>query len=81
MVTDVRIAVGSVGARPVRATDAERALTGKAPGDAVALAAAATLAAEASQAVADANGSVEYKENIVRVLVERCFRKAVSGCS
>ncbi len=80
-VTDVRIAVGSVGARPVRAGEAERALAGKAADDATALATAATLAAEASQAVADANGSVEYKENIVRVLVERCFRNAVADCA
>jgi CO/xanthine dehydrogenase FAD-binding subunit len=43
------------------------------------LATAATLAAEASQAVSDANGSVEYKENIVRVLVERCFRDALAA--
>ena len=71
---DVRIAVGSVGPRPVRATAAERALTAD-PGD---LTAAAALAAEAAGAAADANGSVEYKENLVRVLVERCLRDAVA---
>jgi aerobic carbon-monoxide dehydrogenase medium subunit len=76
---DVRIAVGSVGARPVRATEAEAALEGKAAADASALETAATLAAEAAQAVADANGSVEYKQNLVRVLVERCLRDAVAG--
>jgi carbon-monoxide dehydrogenase medium subunit len=81
LLTDSRIAVGSVGARPLRATEAERTLAGKAVGDAAALATAATLAAEASQAVSDANGSVEYKENIVRVLVERCFRDAVAACA
>jgi carbon-monoxide dehydrogenase medium subunit len=80
-VTDVRIAVGSVGARPVRATEAERALVGKAADDTSALGTAAALAAEAARAVADANGSVEYKENIVRVLVERCFRDAVADCT
>jgi carbon-monoxide dehydrogenase medium subunit len=78
-VTEARIAVGSVGARPVRALDAERALAGTAVDDAAAQAAAATLAAEASQAVADANGSVEYKENLVRVLVERCLRDVVAA--
>jgi aerobic carbon-monoxide dehydrogenase medium subunit len=76
---DVRIAVGSVGARPVRATEAEAALEGKAAADVSALETAATLAAEAAQAVADANGSVEYKQNLVRVLVERCLRDAVAG--
>jgi len=81
LVTDVRVAVGSVGARPVRASEAERALVGKAADDPSALGAAATLAAEAARAVADANGSVEYKENLVRVLVERCFRSAVADCT
>jgi len=76
---DVRIAVGSVGPRPVRATDAEDALQGKAAADPSALETAATLAAQAAQAVADANGSVEYKQNLVRVLVERCLRDAVAG--
>ena len=78
-VAEARIAVGSVGARPVRALDAERALAGTAVDDDAAQAAAATLAAEASQAVADANGSVEYKENLVRVLVERCLRDVVAA--
>jgi hypothetical protein len=32
-----------------------------------------------SQPVEDANGSVDYKANIVRVLVERCFRDAVAA--
>ena len=54
---------------------------GKAADDPSALGAAATLAAEAARAVADANGSVEYKENLVRVLVERCFRSAVADCT
>jgi carbon-monoxide dehydrogenase medium subunit len=73
-VAEARIAVGSVGPRPVRAAAAERALTA-APDD---IAAAAALAAEAAGAAADANGSVEYKENLVRVLVERCLRDAVT---
>jgi CO/xanthine dehydrogenase FAD-binding subunit len=36
------------------------------------------LAAEASGAVEDANGSVEYKEQLVRVLVERCVTAALA---
>jgi len=78
-VAEARIAVGSVGARPVRASEAERALTGTRVEDAAAIAEAAALAAEASSAVEDANGSVEYKQNLVRVLVERCFRDAVAA--
>ena len=76
-IAEARIAVGSVGARPVRATSAAEALVGKSSGDPVALAEAAALAAETAEAVEDPNGSAEYKQQLVRVLVERCFREAV----
>jgi carbon-monoxide dehydrogenase medium subunit len=72
-VVDVRIAVGSVGARPVRAQAAEQLLLGAPVDDADTLGRAAEAAAEASQAVEDANGSADYKANLVRVLVKRCF--------
>jgi carbon-monoxide dehydrogenase medium subunit len=77
-VAEARVAVGSVGTVPVRATEAERFLAGKAPDDDVALAEAGALAAEASRPVEDANGSVDYKANLVRVLVARTFREAIS---
>jgi carbon-monoxide dehydrogenase medium subunit len=80
-VEEARIAVGSVGARAVRATEAERALARAAVEDPEPLAAAAALAAEASGAVEDANGSAAYKEQLVRVLVERCFREAAQAAS
>jgi carbon-monoxide dehydrogenase medium subunit len=76
VVAEARIAVGSVGARAVRATAAEHRLTGASPDDNAAIAEAAELAAEASQAVADANGAADYKHQLVRVLVERSFREA-----
>jgi carbon-monoxide dehydrogenase medium subunit len=72
-VAEARIAVGSVGARAVRATAAERTIAGKTSGDTSAVAEAAGLAAEASEAVNDTNGSAEYKAQLVRVLVTRCF--------
>lgn len=77
-VAEARIAVGSVGARAVRATAAERALAGCAVDDAAAVAEAAALAAEASDAFDDANGSAEYKQQLVRVLVRRCFADATT---
>jgi aerobic carbon-monoxide dehydrogenase medium subunit len=73
------IAVGSVGARAVRATAAEDALAGKPAEDSETLAEAASLAAGASDAVEDANGSVGYKQQLVRVLVERCVTAAVGS--
>jgi carbon-monoxide dehydrogenase medium subunit len=78
-VAEARIAVGSVGARAVRATAAETALTGSAVDDAAAVEEAAALAAEASGAVDDANGSAAYKEQLVRVLVARCFADATAS--
>lgn len=77
-VVQARIAVGSVGARPVRAGAAEARLAGTAIGDTDALVEAAALAAAASEAVEDANGSAEYKTELVRVLVERCFGDATA---
>jgi carbon-monoxide dehydrogenase medium subunit len=77
-VIEARIAVGSVGARPVRASEAEALLAGKPAGDGGTLAEAAALAAAASEAVEDANGSAEYKTELVRVLVERCYTDATT---
>jgi CO/xanthine dehydrogenase FAD-binding subunit len=58
----------------VLATGAAEGLGGASVEDADRLRAAGALAAEAAGAVEDANGSAEYKEQLVRVLVERCLR-------
>jgi len=79
VVEQARIAVGSVGARAVRAVESEDVLRGAAPDDRAALAGAAHLAAGAAEPVDDANGSADYKANLVRVLVDRCFREAVAA--
>ena len=79
-IAEARIAVGSVGARPVRATAAEEALSG-APVDELGggvLAEAGELAAEAAAAVDDANGSSDYKAQLVRVLVGRTLDEVVA---
>lgn len=75
-VSVARIAIGSVGARAIRASAAESGLAGRSIGDGDALAGAAELAAEAADAVDDANGSADYKTHLVRVLVGRCLREA-----
>jgi len=80
VVAEARVAVGSVGARPVRAPAAEQLLTG-APVEEIGnglLAEAGERAAEAAAPVDDATGSAEYKAQLVRVLVERTFREAVA---
>jgi carbon-monoxide dehydrogenase medium subunit len=68
---EARIAVGSVGPVAVRATEAETLLLGGAATEEVAAA-----AAKASGAVEDANGSEEYKRQLVRVLVGRALVEA-----
>ena len=55
---------------------AESRLVGRPPGDAIALAGRPRSPPTSSEAVEDANGSAEYKQQLVRVLVERCFRAA-----
>ena len=79
-VVEARVAVGSVGARPVRAPAAEQVLTG-ARAEEIGigmLAEAGECAAEAAAPVDDATGSAEYKAQLVRVLVERTFLEAVA---
>jgi carbon-monoxide dehydrogenase medium subunit len=77
-VTEARIAVGSVGPRPARAVEAERRLVGMPVAGGAELEDAAELAAEAAEPTSDANGSSDYKANLVRVLVRRCFADAVA---
>jgi carbon-monoxide dehydrogenase medium subunit len=78
-VTEARIAVGSVGSRAIRAPAAEGQLRGAPVGDPKAFSEAAETAAEASEPATDANGSAEYKQELVRVLVTRCLREAVTA--
>jgi carbon-monoxide dehydrogenase medium subunit len=77
-ITNARIAIGSVGPQAVRAEAAEARLGSVATSDTKAIAEAAERAAEASQSVEDANGSADYKRELVRVLVARCLREATS---
>jgi carbon-monoxide dehydrogenase medium subunit len=76
VIEEARIGVGSVGPRAVRARAAESHLRGSAPTDTSAIADAAALAADAAGVVADANGSADYKLQLVRVLVQRCVDEA-----
>ena len=79
-VAEARVAVGSVGPRPVRSPAAEALVVGVATGepDPAVLAAAGEQAADDAAPVDDATGSAEYKAQLVRVLVERTFREALA---
>jgi aerobic carbon-monoxide dehydrogenase medium subunit len=81
-VLEARIAVGSVGVTPKRTHAAEQALVGTdalTPGDR--LAACGEAAAQEAEPVADSNGSVEYKRQLVRVLTARCVGEALAAAA
>ena len=71
------IGLTAVADRNLKATDAEKALTGKQPTDEV-IAEAARLAAAAAEPKSDIRGSSEYKKDVVRVFVQRGLKTAVA---
>jgi carbon-monoxide dehydrogenase medium subunit len=77
-IAEARIAVGSVGPRPVRCGAAERLVTGLPAGtlDPTILHRAGEAAASAAEPDTDSNGSAAYKADLVAVLVERALRDA-----
>jgi carbon-monoxide dehydrogenase medium subunit len=72
----VRIGLTNVSAVPMRAKQAEAALTGKKIDEATLEAAARAGAAECDPS-ADLRGSVAYKRDITRVLLKRAVRRAI----
>lgn len=81
-VTKARIAVGSVGGVPTRVHAAEDALVGiETEGAKADLSGVADLAAAGCDPTNDANGSIEYKRQLVRVLVARGLRAALAEAS
>jgi aerobic carbon-monoxide dehydrogenase medium subunit len=76
-IADARISVGSVGNVAVRAGEAETLIVGTTARDEAALAAAGAKAASMSGPVEDANGSAEYKAQLVEVMVVRTLREAL----
>ena len=71
------IGLTAVGPTNLRAAAAEEALVGR-PLDDEAIAEASRLAAEAADPIADHRGSVEFKRDVVRVLVARGLRRAAA---
>ena len=77
-ITEARVAVGSVGVRPIRVADAGTYIVGQPAGapDPTTLARCGQVAADASEPVTDPNGSDDYKHHLVGVMVGRCLREA-----
>jgi len=73
-IAEAGIALAAVGGE-ITSTEAERALTGERPTQAL-FAKAAALAAAACEPVTDQRGSAEYKRHVAGVLVERVLERA-----
>ena len=76
IINDVRIALGSVGTTPIRATGAEAVLRGQ-PVKAEAFAEAGEKAKEAVDPISDFRGSAGYKKEMAAVFVRRALEKAL----
>ena len=76
-IADVRIALGSVGVTPIRATDAEAVLRGQ-PLKAEAFADAGEKAKGMVDPVSDFRGSAAYKKDMAAVFVRRALEKALA---
>jgi carbon-monoxide dehydrogenase medium subunit len=75
-IAKVGIGLTSAGPTPIKATEAEKFLTGKKPDEAI-LAEAGRLAAQATKPSADRRGAVDYKREMARVLVVRALGIAI----
>jgi aerobic carbon-monoxide dehydrogenase medium subunit len=76
-ISDVRIALGSVGTTPIRATAAEDLLRGQ-PLKADAFAEAGEKAKEAVDPISDFRGSAGYKKEMAAVFVRRALERALT---
>jgi carbon-monoxide dehydrogenase medium subunit len=76
-IADVRIALGSVGVTPIRATAAEALLRGQ-PLKAEAFAEAGEKAKEVVDPISDFRGSAGYKKDMAAVFVRRALEKALA---
>ncbi len=74
--SSVRIALGAVAPKPMRAVDAEAMLTGSVL-DARAIDAAARVAADATQPIDDVRASASYRRRMAETLVRRLLTNAV----
>jgi CO/xanthine dehydrogenase FAD-binding subunit len=77
--SDVRIGLGAVAPRPMRAQGAEALLTGVAVDDDEAITKAARMASKESRPISDHRGSAEYRRMMVEVLVKRGIHLVFSG--
>ena len=75
-IQEARICLGAVAPTPIRAPEAEEALTGQPPSDDL-FARAAELAQAAASPISDTRGSAELRRHLVGVLTKRCLAIAL----
>jgi carbon-monoxide dehydrogenase medium subunit len=73
---EARVCLGAVAPTIIRATEAEAALEGQEPSDAL-FATAAELAQTASSPISDVRGSAEFRKHLVGVMTKQCLAIAL----
>jgi carbon-monoxide dehydrogenase medium subunit len=76
-VSKASIGITGAGTRATRAKGVEAAIAGK-PADAASIQAAAASAADGVDVQADLQGSVEYKQHLLRVFAKRAMEAAAA---
>lgn len=76
--SDVRIGLGAVAPRPMRAEGAEALLSGEAADDDEAIDKAARMASKESRPISDHRASAEYRRIMVKVLVRRAIHQVLA---
>jgi CO/xanthine dehydrogenase FAD-binding subunit len=71
-IADARICLGAVAPTVIRATEAERELTGQSPSEEL-FARAAELAQQAARPISDVRGSAEFRRYLVGAMTKRCL--------
>jgi carbon-monoxide dehydrogenase medium subunit len=75
-INEARICLGAVAPTPIRAPDAEAALTGQTPSHEL-FARAAELAQAAATPISDVRGSAEFRRYLVGAMTKRCLGVAL----
>jgi carbon-monoxide dehydrogenase medium subunit len=76
VISDVKIGLGAVAPTPIRATNAEEILRGKAI-DKDILEKAGDAASQQASPISDLRASAEYRRRMVKVLTMRALQKAI----
>lgn len=77
-ISEARVGLGGAADRPMRASSAESVLLGQVPDEAL-FREAGTEAVKSADPLGDVHGSSEYRQDLVRALVPRALRQALTS--